>query len=421
VSGTGAREQAGPAAPPGAAGGRAGPVLPPGAAGGRRRGRRRWVAAIAAGVVVVAGASVAALAVAGVFTRPGRPGSSGGHGTPTATVTRQTLTSQTSVNATLGYAGSYTVAVPGSGSSGSGSSPGSSGSSGSGSPGSGSSGPGTFTWLPGAGRVISEGQVLYRTDNGVPAYLLYGRVPAWRALKTGMTGQDVSQLNRDLVALGYADSGYIAALGWDFFSWDTRYGLEQLQTGLGLTATGELPLGQAVFEPRAIRVASLSAQLGSAASGTVFTATSARPAVTVKLDVSQQSEVGKGDKVTVTMPDGKSTPGVISAVGKVASGTGSSATITVDVRLAHPKAAGGLDQAPVTVKITTGSVKNALVVPVDALLARSGGGYAVEMVGAQGSHRLVPVSVGVFDDAAGLVQVSGPGLAAGQHVVVPAV
>ena len=56
-----------------------------------------------------------------------------------------------------------------------------------------------------------------------------------------------------------------------------------------------------------------------------------------------------------------------------------------------------------------------------ALLARSGGGYAVEVVGARGSHRLVPVTVGVFDDAAGLVQVSGPGLAAGQHVVVPAV
>ena len=404
MSGTGAREQAGPAGAPQVAGGQAGPVLPPAAAGGRRRNRRRWAAAIAAGAVVVAGASVAALALAGVFTRPGHPGSGSGHGMSTATVTRQTLTSQTSVNATLGYAGSYTVAVRGAGS-----------------PGSGSSGPGTLTWLPAAGRVIREGQVLYRTDNGVPAYLLYGRVPAWRTLKVGVTGQDVSQLNHDLVALGYADSGYIAGLGWDFFSWETRYGLEQLQTGLGLTATGELPLGQAVFEPRALRVASVSAQLGSAASGPVFSATSARPVVTVKLDVSQQSEVRKGDKVTVTMPDGKSTPGVISAVGKVASGTGSSATITVDVRLVHPKAAGGLDQAPVTVKITTGSVKNALVVPVDALLARSGGGYAVEVVGASGSHRLVPVTVGVFDDAAGLAQVSGPGLAAGQHVVVPAV
>jgi hypothetical protein len=32
----------------------------------------------------------------------------------------------------------------------------------------------------------------------------------------------------------------------------------------------------------------------------------------------------------------------------------------------------------------------------------------------------VAVSLGLFDDAAGLVQVTGTGLAAGQHVVVPA-
>jgi hypothetical protein len=31
----------------------------------------------------------------------------------------------------------------------------------------------------------------------------------------------------------------------------------------------------------------------------------------------------------------------------------------------------------------------------------------------------VAVSPGMFDDADGLVQVTGPGLAAGQHVVVP--
>ena len=116
---------------------------------------------------------------------------------------------------------------------------------------------------------------------------------------------------------------------------------------------------------------------------------------------------------------------MISSVGQVASGAGSSATITVDVRLLHPKAAGGLDQAPVTVEITTGSVKNVLVVPVDALLAQAkgereaGGGYAVEVVGAGGTHHLVPVSVGMFDNAAGLVQVSGPRLAVGQRVVVP--
>jgi hypothetical protein len=32
----------------------------------------------------------------------------------------------------------------------------------------------------------------------------------------------------------------------------------------------------------------------------------------------------------------------------------------------------------------------------------------------------VPVTLGLFDDAEGLVQVTGPALAAGQRVVVPA-
>ena len=94
-------------------------------------------------------------------------------------------------------------------------------------------------------------------------------------------------------------------------------------------------------------------------------------------------------------------------------------TIAVDAVPTDPSATGALDQAPVNVSITTGSVSNVLVVPVDALLALSGGGYAVEEVGAGGAHQLVPVRTGLFDDADGLVQVSGSGLAVGQRVVVP--
>jgi hypothetical protein len=71
------------------------------------------------------------------------------------------------------------------------------------------------------------------------------------------------------------------------------------------------------------------------------------------------------------------------------------------------------------VQITTAGVKHALIVPVTALVGQAGGGYAVETVDGQGGHRLVPVTLGLFDDANGLVQVSGE-LSAGQHVVVPA-
>ena len=378
---------------------------------GRRRSRRRWVTVTVAGVVVLAAGAVW---LAGGFGARGRsgPGNGGGlYGTTTATVRRETLSAQTTLSATLGYAGSYTVSVPSSGSSGL------LGSGSSGSPAS-SGSPGAFTWLPAAGRLIRQGQVLYRTDNGVPAYLLYGRVPAWRELAEGVRGADVAQLNRDLVRLGYSGSGYIAGLGWDYFSWDTGYGLEQLQAKLGLEQTGTLPLGQAVFEPRALRVAAVRASLGGAASGPVFSATSARHVVSISLDAASQSEVTKGDPVTITLPDGSVTPGVIWSVGRVATGHGSSAKISVQVRLRHPGAAGHLDQAPVTVNITTSRVRDVLAVPVAALVARPGG-YAVEVV-FEGRHRLVRVTPGLFDDAAGMVQVSGSGLATGQRVVVPA-
>jgi hypothetical protein len=161
------------------------------------------------------------------------------------------------------------------------------------------------------------------------------------------------------------------------------------------------------------------ASLGAPAAGAVLSATSARHVVTIALDAAQQSQLKAGDKVTITLPTGQTTPGAVSSVGKVATG-GNNPTITVTVTLAHPKAAGALDQAPVTVSITTATAPNALVVPVGALLARAAGGYAVEEVSPAGRHHLVPVTLGLFDDAAGLVQVSGAGLAAGQRVVVPA-
>jgi hypothetical protein len=162
--------------------------------------------------------------------------------------------------------------------------------------------------------------------------------------------------------------------------------------------------------------------------GPVLSITSTRHQVSIQLDASQQSEVKVGDRVTVTLPDNSTTLGVVSKVGKVATtpssgndnGGSSTPTIEVDVRLVHPAAAGQLDQAPVQVAITTASVKSALVVQVNALLALAGGGYAVEVVDAAGVHHLVPVSLGLFDDADGLVQVSGAGLHAGQRVVVPA-
>ncbi len=59
------------------------------------------------------------------------------------------------------------------------------------------------------------------------------------------------------------------------------------------------------------------------------------------------------------------------------------------------------------------------MVPVTALLAKAGGGYQVRVIGPDGA-RLVDVEPGLFDDAAGTVEVAGPGVAAGMTVEVPA-
>ena len=178
-----------------------------------------------------------------------------------------------------------------------------------------------------------------------------------------------------------------------------------------------------VFEPKALRVSQVTGSLGGPASGPVLTATSDRHVVTIPLDASQQSVVKAGDTVSITLPDRTTTPGVVSSVGTVATTAGSggspTTTIPVQVKLTDPKAAGTLDQAPVTVNITTASVKNVLAVPVRALLAQSPGGYVLEVVSPGNTRRYVPVRPGIFDDTSGLVQVTGA-LTPGQRVVVSA-
>jgi hypothetical protein len=359
------------------------------------RGRGRWVAL---GVVVVVAAGAAAAWRAGVFS-PAASSGPGGQGAPppaTAAVTRQDLAAAMPVTATLGYAGSYQVTGHGGG---------------------------TLTWLPPAGRVIRQGQALYKTGNGSPVALLYGSVPDWRALSEGVTGQDVSQLNHDLADLGYAARGDIAAQGWDYYSWVTASAVQRLEEHLGVSSPpGSLSLGQVVFEPEALRVSQLTGSLGAPAAGPLLAATSDRQVVTIPLDAADQSEVKAGDAVTVTLPGGMTTPGVISVVGTVAavpaSGSGqNAATIPVTVTLARPSAAGTLDQAPVTVNITTATARNVVVVPVTALLAQASGGYQVEVAGPGNTRRWVPVTTGIFDDANGLVQVTGA-LTPGERVVV---
>jgi hypothetical protein len=413
--------------------------------GTRRRPRHRRRLIATGAVVVVVGAGV------GVWLA--NPFAATGHATngtidsadPTslATVTQQTLSSQTEVPGTLGYAGTYSVVVPASGQSGA-QQPASSGQlSGGSQPSGGGASSGTFTALPATGQVVSQGQSLYSISLS-PVVLLYGATPASRDLSVGMTGVDVTQLNADLVALGDATSSQLDPKS-DYFSAATATALDKLQGDLGVTKTGTLDLGQAVFLPTAAKITAVNATLGGPAQpgSQVLQASSTTRQVVAEIETTQQSDVAVGDQVTITLPDTQTTPGTVSSIGTVASsstssagsgsagtaggssasagsGAGSTPTIAVDITPTDPAATGALDQAPVEVTITTASAHNALVVPVTALVAQASGAYAVEVAGTADTRHLVPVTLGLFDDADGLVQVHGPGVSAGRHVVIPA-
>jgi hypothetical protein len=276
--------------------------------------------------------------------------------------------------------------------------------------------------------------------------LLYGSTPAYRTLSARTTGGDVAELNADLVALGYATPARLSPTSASFGR-ATTTALEKLQAALGVTQNGTLTLGQAVFEPTAVRVTTLSAQLGGSTQPgqTVMQGSSTTRQVTILLDASQQTDMAVGDKVTITLPNNQITPGVVSSVGTVAtcpsssgssgsssnsaapgsdtcssgsSGSSTTPTITVYVMLSDPAATGTWDQAPVQVTTTTASVSRALSVPVTAIVGTSGGGFAVEVVRAGGRRGLVAVKLGLFDTAGGRVQVEGD-LHEGDRVVVP--
>lgn len=287
---------------------------------------------------------------------------------------------------------------------------------------------GTATWLPAVGQVVEQGQVIYRVDDN-PVVLLSGSIPAYRTVSPGMTGADVTELNADLVALGYATAAEIPA-GTETFTSATATALKKLQATLGMSQTGTLTLGQAVFEPVAVRVTSVPAPLGGTlqAGHPVLQGTSTTRVVTIALDAAQQSAVKVGDHVAIALPDNSTTPGVVAAVGMVATtpspangggGNGrSTPTVTVEVQPTDPAATGSLDQAPVQVEITSQVVNNVLSVPVTAIVGKSGNGYAVEVVRAGGRRELVAVKLGLFDAAGGRVEVKGD-LHEGDQVVVP--
>jgi peptidoglycan hydrolase-like protein with peptidoglycan-binding domain len=344
---------------------------------------KRAIAAAAGVATVVA---IVVLAAGGDEAPPVRAAATA---TATATVERRDLVDRESVDGTLGYADAAPLLAGASG---------------------------TVTELPEPGSVIRRGEELYRLDDEPAAWLLYGSLPAWRDFSSAMSdGEDVRQLERNLRALGHDPDGDMTVD--DDWDWATTAAVIRFQDERGLTEDGTLARGEVVFRSGPARVGQVRAALGqSVAPGAqIADLSTTRREVTVDLEATRQSLAREGARVTVDLPDGDTARGRITDVGKVAeqpAGDEGEPTIEVTIALRGRAARGrGFDQAPVDVGFEADRRRDVLVVPVTALLARGGGGFAVET--AEG--RLIEVEPGAY--AEDYVEVEGSGLREGMKVV----
>ncbi|MGL4172969.1 MAG: peptidoglycan-binding protein [Actinomycetota bacterium] len=368
---------------------------------GRRPKKRVIVIAVA--FIVVVGSS-AAIALRGTDDSTAEAQPAAAAPTTTTTVKKQDLIITESVTGQLGFADQRTLSAFKAG---------------------------VVTRAAQETETISNGKMLFAI-NAEPTVLLTGKwapYPAYRPLKTDVSGPDVEQLEEALVALGYGDD---LSVDEDFTS-ATADAVQEWEDALGReNPDGVVELGDVVFASGSFRVADQSTAPGSQvqAGGPVLVVTSTAKLITADWDASRVDDVAVGDKVELDLPDGTSTTGKISEIGTVESGAQTDATaggagsteetedptVPIEIQLADSSKAKKVTSGDVDIAVETSRQKDALTVPVTALVALSEGGYAVE-VNDGGATNLVAVKVGTISDD--VAAITGEGIKDGTTVVVP--
>jgi peptidoglycan hydrolase-like protein with peptidoglycan-binding domain len=308
----------------------------------------------------------------------------------TATVTRRDLIRTIDADGTLGYGTRRTVR---------------------------GSGTGTITGLPETGAVISWNEPLYFVDNAAGPILMNGQLPMWRSLHSGVDdGVDVQQLESNLAIMGFnadgdltIDENYTSATASAVKTWQESHDMKK---------TGRVEQGAVWFSPEQVRVAAVSVAIGDPVSGEILTVTATTRSIHVDLDAKYAQYAKLDGKVGIELADGATATGTISSVDSVATvdnaESGQPATTTVGIDITPDGQLDALDESPVTVSFTSDKLTGVLAVPVEAVVATADGRYAVEVVDANDSTRLVEVKLGRFAD--GWAQIDGE-VTEGQKVV----
>jgi peptidoglycan hydrolase-like protein with peptidoglycan-binding domain len=283
--------------------------------------------------------------------------------------------------------------------------------------------------VAGAREPLGSGQVLYTVDGDpILAVVSDADVELERDLSLGVAnGEDVEVVEQMLVDAGFDADGSLDVD--EEFDEVTEEAIEDLWESLDgdydVEVTGTIGADQLVLVPTDARVEVVTEHdsdvLATGAELFSWTVGTDSRLVTTEIGVDEQDRLAEGDAVDVELPDGTVVGGVVTqvAVSSTVDPTDptAEAVLPVEITLDEvPESVAGLNELQVEVLVVDQLVTDAVIVPVTALVATGDGGYAVEVVGADGATTsFVAVEPGMFAD--GSVEVTG--IEPGTAVVVP--
>lgn len=251
------------------------------------------------------------------------------------------------------------------------------------------------------GKVVDAGTQLLSV-NGRPLIAIQGSLPFWRELSSGDEGADVRQLEAALEAEGL-DPGNVD----DLFTFTTTAALRDWQAKHGFPDDGIFRPGDAAPGQWPARAGTIRVTVGEfvATGQPLVGLTSGTMEVLAQLTPTQRVRVKEGVAVEVEVTGNRSvvrgTLGVPREAPATAAVPGVAAqdqtSYVAPVKLDAPVQAVDGSQAQVTILLA--EVPAALVVPLAAIVMDGGGAPAVQVYGADGVTRLVPVTTGLSEGA----------------------
>ncbi|MEQ1703258.1 MAG: peptidoglycan-binding domain-containing protein, partial [Ilumatobacteraceae bacterium] len=252
------------------------------------------------------------------------------------------------------------------------------------------------------------GTVLYSVESD-PVVALAGSLPAWRTLDTDSDpGNDILQLEMNLVALGYDPDGTMTVD--TEFDRDTEDVVTAWQTGYGMEATGVVALGSVVFVPSS-NVASVDVAVGDEIGEGDQVLSLSSSSQQVVIDVPAGDEAALVPGLVVKIGNGEGTVTLLRSVERDGS-------VVVQAVITPTAAIEGVGNGQaVTVTVTLGDLDGVLTVPAEALVSRLDGSYALQVLAADGTSSFVAVEV--LGVAGSTVAVRGDGISSGTEVLQP--